>query len=1395
VIIIGVLLRIKVITLLLLSLLTGCFEKGSLNISGEGGFLSKISGTVFPLKGLLSSQIAALGSCSIHSTLVQLHKLDQNGEPESAPIATTKLDLDANYSFPSNTVSDLGEEIEYIIKVTGCSTEYVRPITEKNNQQNIDVTSTSTFHVLNSGVTKKITSVKRTNFKVVSTNFTGLDKQQAFEKVDATPSLKTEVTNTIGEVTILPQAFITHSTTAYAGAAVANFTYKITDPSNIVDSVDLKFTTDGTTYSQAKVLAEGGTSDSFTLPTTDTVLANFKIKVTHSTTDNIESSSTPSFKIDNTAPVIVVTSPTNSGFINIANESSIVISGTCTEDGNINLTGSLTETIACASNNFSITRDFSGLGEGAVTLNFDQTDGVGNTATQVSYSLTKDTIAPNLTQTTHTSATLFNTDTINIGGACESGINIVITGSESSSSTCTTSAWAHTTSPKSTDGVHNYTLTHTDPAGNVSSTTLNWIRHTIAPSMTSLNINSGSTTTGNNNVLVDIVATSSISKIDSLCIKYNISTTPLVADSCWKTLTSIGETNTFNFALSSYPFLIGAIIGNYDVHVWLKDELGNISTLSNAGGGTLNQDKYTMNYSPDSPPIMTDLIATASDSPNSPLTSVDTTIGFGNDVYIKWKITDNNPIPAGNISLHVSTDGTIFNPIIPAANLNNSINGICTLTGGYSGCYKWALSSPSSNYFIIKLLVQDSGVSQVFELTNPINTGSVNFLSGNTNLGIGGSASSSILISPDESAYNDNPDSQALAVTKSGYVFFKYHNKGVVYISPEDGLLKTLLEDTNSSTGDGGSVFNATANSVYRIMLDYDENLIVYDSGRLRKIDFSTTPWSINTIAGGGANPPENENALLASLPSINGSIVPMPDGKLYFPSTKDMWYLDNADGKLKKALTVSGLGTDNMSGDRAIFDNTACSTYDLSITFDKSNSTITKAVSKVRTTTTSTCGSHSYNYTGFNTNFNPVTGVAIAPHPPQTSWSSEKFTGLDGKMYNLNQGRTYLQVYNPATNVWDNVIGNGLPGRCPDNTPALSCQAIIMSAFVNEFGKVYFLDMGVIRFIDASGNIQTLAGQPRNFGVGFDPKSARYSQINFFDIDGDDVYIKNKLENQIVKFSLTGGNLEHIAGNSVQGYSSDGADAKTVPLKNCGWGMPCGFKIDSVNNRLYHANYLGSPAYIDLATGNWVTTGVYTHTTGTRISYIGSNGPKLLIYAPHHFGSSGNEVTIDELTTLDNSINAILGRRDIRTPLNTYICDGAVGTTCTLSHTMQPTVQTQASFDSTDSEWIVGYKGKSIVSHIPEGGGTVNNYETLANTYTAFDYYRNGVNKTIFYCSMSGLLFKRDVVNDTETPLTLPNANMKCAGDAIQYHSVRDSLIFIYQENGMYGIAEYKNP
>ncbi|MCO4753200.1 MAG: hypothetical protein KC478_01895 [Bacteriovoracaceae bacterium] len=1095
---------------------------------------------------------------------------------------------------------------------------------------------------------------------------------------------------------------------------------------------------------------------------------------------------------DTIAPTVSITSPSGGSFINQANESSITISGNCSEDGqSVSLSGDISASTSCSSGVFSHTFDASSLGEGAVSILADLQDPASNAATQASLSLTKDTVAPALAQTSFVSGSYVSADTVVLGGACESGVNISVSGEETTSIACAGS-WSLNTATQSSDGMYLYTFSQVDAAGNTSTINASWGRDRTAPVVTSIDVNGGQTSTGNNNTLISFNTTDTRVDIESFCILYNTTTAPSAGDSCWKTLSEIGESASDNFTLNNYPFAIGTIQGSYEIRIWIKDDVGNISVVGNSGNGTQGTDLYAIAYQPDPPPVFEEVIAVSSDSHSTPLQSVDTTVTIGNDLFIKWKVSDNNPIPAGNVSLYYTTDNSNYTQI--ATGLNDANNGGCTL-GAFSGCYHWVAASPTSAFYKVKVVVQDSGVSSVFALSNSINTGAVNFLSGNTSLGIGGSASSAILIGEGEDNFSDAADPQALAVTKNGYVFYKYKNRGIVYISPEDGLLKVLLEDTNSSTGDGGSVFSATATNVRRIALDYDENLLVYDDDFIRKIDFSTDPWSIDTIAGGGANSPENEAPLLANLPNIGGSITPMPNGDIYFPNSKSLWFLDASENKLKKKVTISGFGIGNNSGDNASYDHTACTTEDLAISYDKATSQVTKLISIAYKKTDPNCGNMSSGgYRGHNANFNITTGVAEAPHPNTTDWSSKRFPGLDGKIYNLRHGRNRLQVFNPSTNAWNNILGNGVNGRCSDGTAALSCPAYIMSAFVNEFGKVYFVDMGVIRYIDDSGNVQSIAGQPRNFGPGYAPLVARYSQINFFDLVGDDVYVKNKLENQIVKFSLTGGNTTLVAGNGIKGGPSDGSDATTSPLGNCGWAMPCSFKVDSTNNRLYH--HVGSNIwYIDLTTGNWVNTTHAMPNSGARNSYLGYNGSKLLTYVPTHYGGNGNEVTVSEIDPIGPIENIVLGNLTDRYALNSYFCSGQVGTDCTLAHAQGDYVQMGYKWDSVNSNWLVGYKGRNEVHTIPEGGGVVNLLETTVNNFHSFVYRRDGGNEYIYYCAGSGKIFKRDVLADTETELTLPVPTMQCDGNNMEYHAGRDSLIFIYSENGLYGIAEYKNP
>ncbi len=1100
---------------------------------------------------------------------------------------------------------------------------------------------------------------------------------------------------------------------------------------------------------------------------------------------------------DTVLPTVSFSSPAANSYINNSSQGSVSVSGSCSEDTlSISFTGAVTDTVSCSGGSFTKALDFSAASEGTVTLNISHSDAAGN-SNSVTRDFIKDSIAPNLTQPDFVSGSYVNSDSVTMGGSCEDGLSINISGTETSTATCSSGTWSHSTSTQTSDGTYSYQFTQTDAAGNATVINSSWKRDTVIPTISTLQINDGALTTINNNTLIDLTAGDDTAGVYAFCLKYNDTVSPVEGATCWKTLESIGEAVTTSWVLNDYPYILAPIGDDYAVRLWIMDSAKNISVMSNVGNGTEGSDLYTINYNPDPPPVISYLVASSTDSPSSPLTTADTTITIGNDIYVKWTMSDDNPIPSGNITLSYTEDDITYTTL--QSGLNNGVNGACSISGTQTGCVHLAAASPLSSFYKIKLEVQDTGSNLVLSVSNALNTGSVNFLSGNTSLGIGGSATSAILVGRGEDSYTDYADTQALAVTKTGTVFFNYNGIGLTYIDPVDGILKVLIPDTNSISGDGGPAASATVNDIIRITLDHNDDLLIYDTDQIRKVDLASADWTITTIAGGGANPPENENALLANLPPIYAAIFPTPNGNIYFSSGKDLWYYEASTQTIKKQCTISGTGTGNMSADLSPFDLSTCPTYGIAISYDKATSALTKAMVQVKTTPDPNCGNRaSGSSIGNNSNLNLSTGASEAPHPTVSSWSGRKFTGLDGKLYLLTHQRHSMHVYDPVGNTWTQILGSGTNGRCADGTAALSCNVYVMSAFVSEFGKIYFLDMGVIRYVDDSGNVQTIAGQPRNFGVGENPISARYSQINYFDIDGDDVYVKNVLENQIVKFSLTGGNLVHIAGDGSKGGFSDGAVATTTSIPNCGWSMPCAFKIDTANNRLYHNN--GTILYyLDLTTGQWVSQGLTLMEGGSRSLFLGYNGSKLLSYTLRHMGGDGNHVILDEIDPVTPSETFVFGRNDVEfgQSLTFEACTGSVGTTCTIAHTNQPDlIHNQFDFDATNNNWLIATRKNKVISNLPLGGGTVTTFETTDQNIAAFKYRKDASNNEyVYYCSTNGLLYKRDIINDTEVNLAFPSSNMKCVGNAIQYHSGRDSVIFIYEENSLYGIAEYKNP
>ncbi len=1126
------------------------------------------------------------------------------------------------------------------------------------------------------------------------------------------------------------------------------------------------------------------------------------------TAGNTGTETTRSWTIDQSAPTVTISSGPSSA-IALAS-ASLVFTGADTGGSGIARfeckldSGSYADCVSPMS--------YTGLADGAHTVLIRAVDAAGNTGTAASHSWSSDTTAPSPptiafssnSTTTEKRNTIATTLTVT---SCTDRTHVLISengaaplaGDSRWKSCVTTAGGIAFTLTDTSEGARALRAWAKDAVGNISATSsaLTLTYDSVPPNATQLRVVGDLTTTGNNNLLLNFQSTANVTPIAAFCLKYNYSSTPPSNDSCWTTLSSISESNTLSLSISNYPFQIGTINGAYDIRIWFRDELGNTST----GTDTTLQDFYTINYTPDPPPTISGVTAANSDAPASPLSSSDTTVPSGSSVFIQWKIEDNSAIPAGNISIYYTTNESTF--VLASSGLSNSANGACTPSGGATGCFKWTNGSPTSSYFKIQVRVQDSGVSQVFSTSNALNTGSIRFLAGNTSLGINGSARSALLLGANEGGFNDAADNGAVAVTNQGYIFYKYPGQGLAYVSPEDGLLRLLIPQTGTQSGVGGTAANATLASLAQIVLDHQGNLLIWDFTRLLRLNLSQTPWTLEHLIGGGANTTSGSLARSFNLGSANPNylmLTPTPDGRIYFQRGKEIWYYlpgaTLADATVVKHLTLEGLGTGNMSGLYASFNNGTCPMNGTGIAYDKASSSITKIMRKSGGGIGTECLSQPSNVPNFAsaaTNFDINTGLAQTPHSTAVDWSGSFYTGLNGRLYLLAHSRANLRIYEPTTNTFNNVIGNGQNGRCADGTAALSCPATIMSVHVNEFGKIYFLDMGVIRTIDADGKVQTLAGQPRNYGIGENPVSARFSQINYFAATDTEVYVKNKLEHQLVKFPLAGGNLVNVAGTGVHGSPGHNAVAAQSNIPECGWGMPCGFVVNPTLQRLYYTISWGSLSYLDLSTGRWVIPSGTVQTNG-RISYAGQSPTRIISYLTANSGQYGAN-NIRTINPTDHSNTIIYGKTaDSPSPVFN-LCNDQLGTDCFLDRSMGLEVALQYKYDSVTNQWLLAYRDAANVRAIPHDGGTISTFEATSRGIRAFDFRRVGADSFIYYCATDGKLYKRNVDTNVETELAFPSSTISCNGHALHYHEGRNSLIFIYVQNSMYGIAEWVNP
>ena len=169
-----------------------------------------------------------------------------------------------------------------------------------------------------------------------------------------------------------------------------------------------------------------------------------------------------------------------------------------------------------------------------------------------------------------------------------------------------------------------------------------------------------------------------------------------------------------------------------------------------------------------------------------------------------------------------------------------------------------------------------------------------------------------------------------------------------------------------------------------------------------------------------------------------------------------------------------------------------------------------------------------------------------------------------DGTLTLVSWHNHKLRSYNPDTGMVVITCGNAA-GFKGDEGPARTALLDQPSQMVlADDGTQYILDQRnqIVRSIDPTGTIHTIAGTPKMPGFGGDGGPATKAQLSFpagsnpptgggLALHDGYLYIADTLNHRIRALDLQEGTIETIAGTGEKGFSGDGGDATEAQLNN----------------------------------------------------------------------------------------------------------------------------------------------------------------------------------------------------------------------------------------------------
>jgi len=179
------------------------------------------------------------------------------------------------------------------------------------------------------------------------------------------------------------------------------------------------------------------------------------------------------------------------------------------------------------------------------------------------------------------------------------------------------------------------------------------------------------------------------------------------------------------------------------------------------------------------------------------------------------------------------------------------------------------------------------------------------------------------------------------------------------------------------------------------------------------------------------------------------------------------------------------------------------------------------------------------------------------------------------GNLYIADTVNYRVRRVNAATGVIATIAGNGMAGYGGDGGAATSAELYNPEGLaVDGSGDVYFADQAnnVVRKVDASGNISTVAGRKKEYGYAGDGGKATSADLNgptavALDTAGN-LYISDTGDMRVRSVLASTGVIHAVAGDGTAGFKGDGGKATSAELNN-----PHGLTFDK-SGAMYIADY-----------------------------------------------------------------------------------------------------------------------------------------------------------------------------------------------------------------------------